>query len=53
MLIAINLAGDIVNVVLGTEPRAAVGIPIAAAIIVYLLSSQVREYFKTSLQTEQ
>jgi uncharacterized membrane protein (DUF2068 family) len=52
-LLAINLAGDIVNVALGTEPRAAVGIPIAAAIIVYLLSSRVREFFKTSLPMEQ
>jgi hypothetical protein len=53
ILIAINLAGDIVNVVLGTEPRGAVGIPIAAAIIVYLLSSRVREFFKTSLRMDQ
>ena len=36
-LIATNLIGDITNVLLGTEPRAIVGIPIAGAILLYLL----------------
>ncbi len=35
-----------------TEPRAAVGIPIAAAILAYLLSRRLREYFTTNLRTE-
>jgi hypothetical protein len=45
LLIFVNLVGDLVNVLLGTEPRAAVGIPIAAAIAVYLLSRRVRQRF--------
>ena len=45
-LIATNLIGDITNVVLGTEPRAIAGIPIAAAILLYLLSKKVRRSFR-------
>ena|SRR5688572_10487955 len=41
-LIGTNLIGDITNILFGTEPRAIVGIPIAAAIILYLLSKKVR-----------
>jgi hypothetical protein len=44
-LIAINLVGDLANASLGTEPRAIVGVPIALAILVYLLSKRVRDYF--------
>jgi uncharacterized membrane protein (DUF2068 family) len=44
-LIAINLLSDIANVVLGTEPRAIVGVPIAFALLLYLLSNRVRKYF--------
>ncbi|HZE70913.1 MAG TPA: hypothetical protein VE135_15500 [Pyrinomonadaceae bacterium] len=40
VLLAINLIGDIANVLLGTEPRAAVGIPIVIAILVFLLASR-------------
>ena len=44
-LIAINLVGDVANTVMGTEPRAIVGVPIALAILIYLLSKKVRDYF--------
>ncbi|MEP6719311.1 MAG: hypothetical protein ABJB21_09210 [bacterium] len=44
-LIAINLIGDVANTVMGTEPRAIVGVPIALAILVYLLSNKVRHAF--------
>ncbi|MGH9904878.1 MAG: hypothetical protein ACRD8U_04735 [Pyrinomonadaceae bacterium] len=44
-LIAINLIGDVINVLLGTEPRAIVGVPIAAATLAYLLSKTVRDFF--------
>ena len=47
-LLAINLLGDITNVVTGTEPRAAVGIPIALALLLYLLSGRVRRFFARS-----
>ena len=45
ILLAINLIGDIINVSLGTEPRAAIGIPIAIAMLAFLLSSRVRRFF--------
>jgi hypothetical protein len=45
VLLAINLLGDIANVLLGTEPRAVVGIPIVLAILVFLLSRRVRSFF--------
>ena len=45
-LIGINLVGDVVNAVTGTEPRAIVGVPIALALLVYLLSQNVGRSFK-------
>jgi hypothetical protein len=44
-LLAINLLGDIVNVVLGTEPRALIGIPIVVEIFTFLMCKRVRRYF--------
>src|SRR2546422_219687 len=44
-LVAINLLGDILNAFLGTEPRAVIGIPIALAIIAFLISRRVRRFF--------
>jgi hypothetical protein len=44
-LIAINLIGDVANTLMGTEPRAIVGVPIALAILIYLLSKKVRSSF--------
>ena len=44
-LLACNLLGDVANVVTGTEPRAAVGIPIVLAILAYLLSRRARYFF--------
>ncbi len=44
-LIAINLIADVANTVMGTEPRAIVGVPIALAILIYLLSKKVRDSF--------
>ena len=46
VLIAINLAGDIINTLLGIEPRAIVGVPIALAILWYLASKRVRCFFR-------
>jgi Predicted membrane protein (DUF2127) len=45
LLIGVNLAGDIVNVALGVDRRAAVGVPIAAAILAYLLHRRARAFF--------
>ena len=45
-LILTNLLGNVINVVLGTEPRAIVGVPIAAALLAYLIfSKRVRDFF--------
>ncbi len=41
-LIGINLVGDIINALLGTERRAIVGVPVAAAILACLMSTRVR-----------
>ena len=48
VLIAINLLSDLANAVMGTEPRAIVGVPIAFALLLYLLSKRVRDFFKPS-----
>jgi hypothetical protein len=48
ILLFINLLGDIANVILGTEPRAAVGIPIVVAILAYLMSRRMKRYFVIS-----
>ena|SRR5215213_3694600 len=45
-LLVVNLIGDVANVVLGTEPRAIVGIPIVALLLVYLFRPGVRCYFE-------
>ncbi len=44
-VLGVNLIGDAVNAVLGTEPRAVFGIPVAVAILAYLLSGHVRSRF--------
>ncbi|MDQ5845150.1 MAG: DUF2127 domain-containing protein, partial [Acidobacteriota bacterium] len=44
-LIAINLIGDVANTLIGTEPRAIMGVPIALAILIYLLRKKVRDSF--------
>ena len=43
--LSIHLVGDILNVVLGIEPRAIVGIPIVIALLVYLSRPHVRNAF--------
>jgi hypothetical protein len=48
LLISINLFAGLANAVSGTEPRAIVGVPIAGAILIYLLSRRVRLYFANS-----
>jgi hypothetical protein len=44
-LIAMNLVGDVINALLGTEPRAVIGIPIALALLLYLISKRVTRFF--------
>jgi uncharacterized membrane protein (DUF2068 family) len=48
-LMVTNVVGDVTNVVLGTEPREIVGVPLAAAILAdLLLNKTVRHFFSTS-----
>jgi hypothetical protein len=44
-LLLVNLAGDLANAALGIEPRAIVGVPVVAAILVYLFSRKARVFF--------
>jgi hypothetical protein len=44
-LLLVNLAGDLVNVTFGIEPRAIVGVPIVAGLLWYLSSKTVKTYF--------
>jgi hypothetical protein len=44
-LIAINLIGDVANSVFGTEPRALIGVPIAALFLLFLATARVRAFF--------
>jgi hypothetical protein len=44
-LLVLNLLGDVVNVLLGVEPRAAFGVPIVAALLIFLATRRVRCYF--------
>ena len=46
-VLGINFAGDAINVASGVEPRAAFGLPIAAALLAYLaLNQRIREFFR-------
>ncbi|MGB8508711.1 MAG: hypothetical protein WCD76_09920 [Pyrinomonadaceae bacterium] len=47
-LLCVNLLGDIINVLLGIEPRAALGIPIVLAILAYMMSRRARVFFARS-----
>jgi len=44
-LLLTNLAGDLVNAALGVEPRAVAGVPVVAAILLYLSLRKVRAFF--------
>ena len=45
VVLAIQLAGDAANVALGVDRRAAFGIPVALALLLYLSSRRVGAYF--------
>ena len=46
-LLVVNGGGDIINVALGIEPRAVVGVPIVALLLWYLSSAKVKAFFPT------
>ena len=41
VMLIINLVGDVINVLVGTDRRAIVGIPIVLLLLIYLLRSKV------------
>lgn len=45
VMLTVNLAGSVINVIVGTERRAVIGIPIAFILLFYLLRTNTREYF--------
>ena len=44
-LLLVNLVGDVLNGLLGVEPRALLGVPIVVGLLLYLASGRVRWYF--------
>lgn len=44
-IIAINAAGDLVNLVMGEHWKGAVGVAIAGLLLVYMAGNEVRSYF--------
>ena len=44
-VLAIQLAGDVANVAFGVDRRAAFGLPVALALILYLSSRRIAAYF--------
>jgi hypothetical protein len=53
VVLSINLVGDAINALFGHDPRAAVGVPIAGALIAYLLSDRVRPFFRSRRVTDE
>lgn len=45
VMLVVNLCGDVINVITGTEPRAIIGIPIVGLILAYLLRKRTRSHF--------
>ena len=48
-VLVVNLLGDAVSSFSGAEPRAVIGVPIGAALVAYLWSARVREFFAQQL----
>ena len=45
IVLGINLFGDVINVISGIEPRAAIGIPIVILLLLYLRRESVMRFF--------
>lgn len=48
VMLIVNLVGDAINVIAGTDRRAIVGIPIALILLLYLMRRNTREHFRQS-----
>jgi uncharacterized membrane protein (DUF2068 family) len=46
VMLGVHLVADVVNVALGIEPRALVGVPIVALILAFLATARVRRFFR-------
>lgn len=44
-ILAVNLAGDVTNAIVRSDPRTLIGLPIGGALIAYLLSPRVKRHF--------
>jgi hypothetical protein len=44
-VLCVNLLGDTLNATLGSDRRAAIGLPLAGAMVLYLLGRRRRQYF--------
>ena len=49
-IIAINAAGDLVNLLIGEHLKGAVGVSIAGLLLIYLIRPGVRNYFSTKMK---
>ena len=45
-VLAVNAAGDAANALLGIEPRAAIGLPVAGLLILYLAGRRAGRFFE-------
>lgn len=46
IMLTVNLAGNVISLITGTERRAIVGIPIVLILLFYLLKNKTGEYFR-------
>jgi hypothetical protein len=44
-ILVVNLVGDLTNAIIRSDPRTLIGLPIGGALIAYLASRRVRNYF--------
>jgi hypothetical protein len=51
-LLTVSLLGDLANAVLGLEPRAWVGVPMAALLLVVLATGRARGFFRSGEATD-
>ncbi len=49
-IIAINAAGDLVNLLIGEHLKGAVGVTIAGLLLIYMIRPEVRNYFRTRMK---
>lgn len=50
-MLAVNLLGDVANVLLLKERKALIGIPIVVVILIFLKSRRVKDFFSSSVET--